>query len=179
MTGLMVFFHDEDNPLKLDAMIVDEASMVDLLLMQSLLRALPERCRLVLVGDPDQLPSVGAGNLFSDLIRSKRVPTVRLTEIFRQARESMIVMNAHAVNQGLLPELRTTDRDFFFLKRRTARSVVETVQDLCVRRLPEKMGIPPEEIQVLCPNSKPSSTRRPTASGSGPGAGTSCGKATG
>ncbi len=153
-TGLMVFFHDEDNPLKLDAMIIDEASMVDLLLMQSLLRALPERCRLVLVGDPDQLPSVGAGNLFSDFIRSKRVPTVRLTEIFRQARESMIVMNAHAVNQGLLPELRTTDRDFFFLKRRTARSVVETVQDLCVRRLPEKMGIPPEEIQVLCPNRK-------------------------
>lgn len=151
-TGSMVFFHDEEEPLKLDAMIVDEASMVDLLLMRSLLCALPERCRLVLVGDPDQLPSVGAGNLFSDLIRSKRVPTVRLTEIFRQARRSMIVMNAHAVNQGLTPELRATNGDFFFLKRKTARSVVETVQDLCVRRLPERMGIPPEEIQVLCPN---------------------------
>lgn len=153
-TGMMVFFHDEEEPLKLDAMIVDEASMVDLLLMRALLRALPERCRLVLVGDPDQLPSVGAGNLFSDLIRSGRVPTVRLTEIFRQARESLIIMNAHAVNQGLLPELRITDRDFFFLKRRTPRAVVETIQDLCVRRLPENMGIPPEEIQVLCPNRK-------------------------
>ena len=151
-TGLMVFFHNEEEPLKVDAMIVDEASMVDLLLMQALLRALPECCRLVLVGDPDQLPSVGAGSLFSDLIRSGRVPTVRLTEIFRQARESLIVMNAHAVNQGRLPELRATDRDFFFLKRKSARSVVETVQDLCVRRLPENMGIPPEEIQVLCPN---------------------------
>lgn len=99
-TGLMSFFHDEDEPLKIDAMIVDETSMVDLQLMLSLLRALTPNCRLILVGDPDQLPSVGAGNVFSDLIRSGKIATVRLTEIFRQAQESLIVMNAHAVNPG-------------------------------------------------------------------------------
>ena len=150
-SGAMVFLHDEDEPLKVDAMVVDETSMVDLQLMQSLLRALPPECRLVLVGDPDQLPSVGAGNLFSDLIRSGVVPMVRLTEIFRQARESLIVMNAHAVNNGQLPDLTMRDRDFFFLKRRTAQSVVETICDLCDRRLPENMGIPASEIQVLSP----------------------------
>ncbi len=151
-TGEMVFVHDENEPLKVDVMVVDETSMVDLLLMQSLLKALPKGCRLILVGDPDQLPSVGAGNLFSDLIRSGVVPTVRLTEIFRQARESLIVMNAHAVNEGRLPELGVKDRDFFFLKRRTAQSVVETIQDLCARRLPDNMGIPASEIQVLSPS---------------------------
>ena len=104
-TGLMSFFHDEDEPLKIDAMIVDETSMVDLQLMLSLLRALTPNCRLILVGDPDQLPSVGAGNVFSDLIRSGKIATVRLTEIFRQAQESLIVMNAHAVNRGELPDL--------------------------------------------------------------------------
>lgn len=153
-SGAMVFFHDEDEPLKTDALIVDEASMVDLLLMRALLRALPEHCRLVLVGDPDQLPSVGAGNLFSDLIRSGRVPVVRLTEIFRQARESLIVMNAHAVNEGRLPELRVRDRDFFFFRRRSAEAVVEMIQDLCARRLPKNLGIPSAEIQVLAPGRK-------------------------
>ena len=150
-TGAMTFYHDEDEPLHVDAMVVDETSMVDLMLMQSLLQALPPKCRLVLVGDPDQLPSVGAGNLFSDLIRSGAVPMVRLTEIFRQAQESLIVMNAHAVNEGRMPELTARDRDFFFLKRRTAQSVVQTIQDLCSRRLPEHMGIPSAEIQVLAP----------------------------
>ena len=153
-SGLMAFFHDEDEPLDVDAVIVDETSMVDLQLMQSLLRALPSRCRLVLVGDPDQLPSVGAGNLFSDLIRSGVAPTVRLTEIFRQARESLIVLNAHAVNHGQLPDLTARDRDFFFLKRRTAQAVVQTIQELCSRRLPENMGIPASEIQVLSPSRK-------------------------
>ncbi len=153
-SGRMVFFHDEDEPLEIDALVVDEASMIDLLLMRSLLRALPEDCRLVLVGDPDQLPSVGAGNLFSDLIRSGQVPTVRLTEIFRQARESLIVMNAHAVNEGRLPELSARDRDFFFFRRRDPQSLVETVCDLCARRLPQNLGISPAEIQVLCPNRK-------------------------
>ena len=150
-SGAMVFVHDEDDPLDADALVVDEGSMVDLSLMQSLLRALPEGCRLVLVGDPDQLPSVGPGNVFSDLIRSGTVPTVRLTEIFRQARESLIVMNAHAVNQGQMPDLRQKDRDFFFLRRRTARDVADTVCDLCARRLPVNLGIPPAEIQVLSP----------------------------
>ena len=154
LSGAMSFFHNEDEPLKIDAMIVDETSMVDLQLMMCLLKALPPKCRLVLVGDPDQLPSVGAGNLFSDLIRSGVVETVRLQEIFRQAQESLIVMNAHAVNHGELPNLSVKDRDFFFMKRRTGESVVQTIQELCATRLPERMGIPVQEIQVLSPSRK-------------------------
>ena len=153
-TGLMSFFHDEDEPLKIDAMIVDETSMVDLQLMLSLLRALTPNCRLILVGDPDQLPSVGAGNVFSDLIRSGKIATVRLTEIFRQAQESLIVMNAHAVNRGELPDLSRKDKDFFFMRRRTAESLVQTVQELCATRLPKNMGIQPCDIQVLSPTRK-------------------------
>lgn len=153
-TGMMQFVHNESEPLQCDAVIVDETSMVDLLLMSALVKALPSGCCLILVGDPDQLPSVGAGNLFSDLIRSERIKTVRLTEIFRQARESLIVMNAHAVNHGELPELRAKDRDFFFLRRLDAASVVQTVCDLCCHRLPENMGISPADIQVLSPTRK-------------------------
>lgn len=153
-TGEMYFRHDEDEPLKCDALIVDEMSMVDVLLMHSLLRALPEDATLILVGDPDQLPSVGAGNLFSDLIRSGAVRTIALTEIFRQARESLIVMNAHAVNHGELPVLTAKDRDFFFMKRRSAESVVQTVAELCSTRLPKNMGIASSEIQVISPTRK-------------------------
>ena len=153
-TGLMSFYHDEDEPLKIDAMIVDETSMVDLQLMMSLLRALKPGCRLILVGDPDQLPSVGAGNVFSDLIRSGRIATVRLTEIFRQAQQSLIVMNAHAVNHGELPDLSRKDKDFFFMRRRSAESLVQTVQELCATRLPKNMGIAPGDIQVLSPTRK-------------------------
>ena len=153
-TGMMSFLHDEDEPLPCGALIVDETSMVDLQLMCSLLRALKPGCRLILVGDPDQLPSVGAGNLFSDLIRSGRVETVRLTEIFRQASQSLIVMNAHAVNHGELPVLNRTDRDFFFLRRRSPEALVQTVQELCRTRLPQNMGIPASEIQVLSPTRK-------------------------
>lgn len=153
-TGMMQFVHNESEPLQCDAVIVDETSMVDLLLMHALVKALPSGCRLILVGDPDQLPSVGAGNLFSDLIRSERIQTVRLTEIFRQARESLIVMNAHAVNHGELPDLTAKDRDFFFLRRLDGASVVQTVCELCSRRLPENMGISPADIQVLSPTRK-------------------------
>ena len=153
-TGTMCFYHDEETPLKADAMVVDETSMVDVLLMQSLLRALPPRCRLILVGDPDQLPSVGPGNVFSDLIRSGVIPTIRLTEIFRQAQESLIVMNAHAVNHGELPDLSRKNKDFFFMKRRTAEDVVHTIQELCGHRLPQNMGIEPADIQVLSPTRK-------------------------
>jgi len=153
-SGALCFFHDEDVPLRTDAMVVDETSMVDVLLMQSLLRALPGRCRLILVGDPDQLPSVGPGNLFSDLIRSGVVPTIRLTEIFRQAQESLIVMNAHAVNHGQLPDLSVKNKDFFFMKRRSADTVVQTIQELCSQRLPKNMGIEPADIQVLSPTRK-------------------------
>ena len=153
-TGDMVFVHNEHNPLVCDAVIVDETSMVDLLLMYDLVQALPERCRLILVGDPDQLPSVGAGNVFSDLIRSETIPTVRLTEVFRQARESLIVMNAHRVNRGELPELREKKKDFFFLQRASDEAVCQTVTDLCARRLPQNMGFQPEDVQVLSPTRK-------------------------
>ena len=152
--GQMIFVHNRHNPLTCDAVIVDETSMVDLLLMYDLVQALPERCRLILVGDPDQLPSVGAGNVFSDLIRSERIAVVRLTEIFRQARESLIVMNAHRVNRGQTPELGRKDKDFFFLQRASGEAVCRTVAELCAKRLPENMGINPEEIQVLSPTRK-------------------------
>lgn len=150
-TGKLVFTHNAYDPLNADAVIVDETSMVDVTLMAALLDALRGDCRLVLVGDPDQLPSVGAGNLFADLIRSQRVPTVRLTEIFRQAAQSAIVRSAHMVNRGELPALRQNDNDFFFLARRDARSALDTIVDLCRRRLPERMGIPADQIQVLSP----------------------------
>ena len=125
--------------------------MVDVPLMAALMAALRGDCRLVLVGDPDQLPSVGPGNLFSDLIRSGAVPTVRLTEIFRQAAQSAIIRNAHMVNAGELPNLRRNDNDFFCLRRLDPQSAVETIVDLCRRRLPERMGIPADQIQVLSP----------------------------
>jgi exodeoxyribonuclease V alpha subunit len=152
--GKLCFTRDESEPLKADAVVVDETSMVDILLMEALLRALKPHCRLILVGDPDQLPSVGAGNLFSDLIRSKQIPTVRLTEIFRQAQESLIIMNAHSINQGILPELGEKKKDFFFLPRRDMSRAVDTIVDLCVRRLPQNMGIPADQIQVLSPTRK-------------------------
>ena len=152
--GRLCFMHDEDEPLKADAVVVDETSMVDILLMEALLRALKPGCRLILVGDPDQLPSVGAGNLFSDLIRSGRIPTVRLTEIFRQARQSLIIMNAHAINGGEMPELTVKNKDFFFMPRRDMHRTVDTIVELCTTRLPGNMGIPPEQIQVLSPTRK-------------------------
>ena len=153
-TGEMYFQRDEDDPLDCDALILDEVSMVDVLLMHSLLLALPENATLILVGDPDQLPSVGAGNLFSDLIRSDAVTTIRLTEIFRQAQESLIVMNAHAVNHGELPILTAKDRDFFFMKRHSPENVVQTIAELCAARLPKNMGIASDEIQVISPTRK-------------------------
>ena len=153
-SGRLVFAHDEDDPLRADAVIVDETSMVDITLMYGLLRALRPECRLILVGDPDQLPSVGPGNLFSDLIRSGVVPMVRLTEIFRQAAESAIIRNAHGVNRGELPDLRDNKHDFFFLRRKDPARAAETIVELVQTRLPNNMGIPPEQIQVLSPTRK-------------------------
>ena len=152
--GSMCFSHDEADPLRCDCLIVDETSMVDLLLMDALVRALKPSCKLILVGDPDQLPSVGAGNVFSDLIRSGAIATVRLNQIFRQAQESLIVMNAHAVNHGQMPELRAKDNDFFFLRRTDPVQVLSLISDLCSTRLPKNMGIDPGDIQVLSPTRK-------------------------
>jgi exodeoxyribonuclease V alpha subunit len=153
-SGEMYFVRDEENPLKADAVIVDEMSMVDVQLLHSLLQAVPARARLILVGDPDQLPPVGPGSPFSDCLRSNSLPAVRLTEIFRQAQQSLIVMNAHRVNSGELPELRNTKSDFFFLRCPTEESVGQTIQDLCSTRLPRNMGIPADQIQVLTPTRK-------------------------
>lgn len=160
-TGAMAFYHDEDAPLSCDAMIVDETSMVDLPLMASLLKALKPGCRLLLVGDPDQLPPVGPGNVFSDLIRSGMVQTVRLTQIFRQAQKSLIVMNAHAVNQGELPRLTATDRDFFFLRRRDPAAAVRTIQELCQTRLPKTWASRPRTFRCSAPAGSTRQAQRP------------------
>ena len=153
-TGQMVFARDESNPLKADAVIVDEMSMVDMLLLSELLRAIPAGKRLILVGDPDQLPPVGPGFPFNDMLRSEMLHAVRLTEIFRQAQQSLIVMNAHRVNRGELPDLRSRRSDFFFLPCRSEQEVSQTIANLCARRLPQNMGIPSDQIQVLTPTRK-------------------------
>ena len=150
-SGKLVFTRNSYDPLKADAVIVDETSMVDVPLMAALLDALTDDCRLVLVGDPDQLPSVGPGSLFADLIRSGVVPTVRLTEVFRQAAQSAIVRSAHMIDRGEVPDLRRNQGDFFCLARRDPEEVLDTIVDLCRRRLPERMGIPADQIQVLSP----------------------------
>ena len=150
----VTFTKTEKEPLEADAVIVDEMSMVDLTLFSALLRALRPGTRLVLVGDADQLPSVGAGNVFSDLIRSGRVETVFLREVFRQAEQSAIIRNAHAVNMGQPPQLTNDQGDFFFMCRRDGERTISTIVELCRTRLPEKMGIPADQIQVLTPTRK-------------------------
>ena len=153
-TGKMFFARDAENPLKCDAVIVDEMSMVDVSLLYSLLQAIPAGKRLILVGDPDQLPPVGPGFPFGDMLRSGVLPTVRLTEIFRQAQKSLIVMNAHRVNQGEMPDLKCVSSDFFFMRRSSEEAVCTLIRDLCATRLPQKMGIPTDQIQVLSPTRK-------------------------
>ena len=150
----VVFTKDESERLDCDAVILDECSMVDIQLMDALLRALPPDARLVLVGDADQLPSVGPGNVFSALLRSQVVAAVRLTEIFRQNEGSRIIRNAHMINRGEHPDLSENAGDFFRLKRLQGGSTVDTITELCSVRLPQKMHIPPEEIQVLSPTRK-------------------------
>lgn len=147
----VVFTKDENDRLDCGAVILDECSMVDITLMAALLQALPDDARLVMVGDADQLPSVGPGNVFSAVIRSGVVPTVKLTEIFRQGDGSRIVSNAHMINRGEHPRLGDNKGDFFRLKRLQAGSSVETIVELCSVRLSTKMNIPAEDIQVLSP----------------------------
>ncbi len=145
-----MFMRNEDNPLDADAIIVDEVSMVDIQLMHGLLNALRPGTRLIMVGDHDQLPSVGAGNVLRDLIGSGCIATAHLTEIFRQAQESMIVMNAHAINAGGQMDLKSS-KDFFYMRRVEPYDVVETVTGLCKTRLPSYFNIDPREIQVISP----------------------------
>lgn len=143
---------NEENPLEGDALIVDECSMIDILLFYNLMKAIPSNMRLILVGDIDQLPSVGAGNVLRDIIDSRQIPVVRLTRIFRQAQSSRIVMNAHAINAGQFPNIKNgLDTDFFFINQEDADEMVKLIIGLVRDRLPKKYGYPPKEIQVLTP----------------------------
>lgn len=148
------FQRDENNPLECDLLIIDETSMVDVLLMYALLRALPKNSALILVGDVDQLPSVGPGNALRDLIESVLVPVVRLTEVFRQAAASRIITSAHLIRQGRMPELRAAESgsDFHFVERDTPEEIAATLVRLVQERIPKGQGLDPiRDIQVLCP----------------------------
>ena len=150
-----VYDRNERNPLDADAVVVDELSMVDTLLFESLLRALKSGCRLIMVGDSDQLPSVGPGSVLHDLMDSGVLPKVELTEVFRQAQESHIILNAHRIVEGTMPEIGYKDGDFFFMAKGTEEEVAQTVQELCDRRLPARYGYTVfDGIQVLCPGRK-------------------------
>lgn len=150
-----IFNKNERNQLKCDALVIDEVSMVDVYIFESVMRALPLGCRLILVGDSDQLPSVGPGNILGDLIESNSIPVIRLNEIFRQAQQSLIVTNAHKIVNGELPELAKTDGDFFFVHKTDKADISETILDLCSKRLPNTYGYSPlENIQVLSPSRK-------------------------
>lgn len=143
---------NDENPLEGDALIVDECSMIDILLMNNLLKAVPVGMRLVFVGDIDQLPSVGAGNVLRDIIDSQRIPVVRLVRIFRQAQKSRIVMNAHAINQGRFPDTNNgRDTDFFFMREDDPERAAETIVRLVKERLPRAYRESPDRIQVLTP----------------------------
>ncbi len=149
------FKKNERNMLNCDALIVDEVSMVDCVLFESLIRALPLSCRLILVGDCDQLPSVGAGNVLSDLIASDMLPVVELKEIFRQSMESLIVTNAHKIVNGEAPVLNAKDNDFFFIQKTSMEEISNTVVDLCTRRLKDAYGYSCiSDIQILSPTKK-------------------------
>ncbi len=147
------FRRNRENPLECRLLIVDEASMIDTLLMYNLLKALPDKARLLLVGDVDQLPSVGAGNVLQDFIDSGRIPVTRLTDIFRQAAQSKIVTNAHRINAGQFPDIRIDkDGDFFFVREEDPEAIAQTVIDLAKERLPRSYGFDPFlDIQVLSP----------------------------
>lgn len=150
-----VFTRNEKNLLNCDALILDELSMVDSGLFEGVMRALPLGCRLIMVGDCDQLPSVGAGNVLGDLIRSGKVPVVQLNEIFRQSMQSLIVTNAHRIVQGEMPRLSDRSSDFFFLPAGDPALISATIVDLCIRRLPKSYGYSPLfDIQVLSPGRK-------------------------
>ncbi|QOR34260.1 ATP-dependent RecD-like DNA helicase [Clostridium sp. 'deep sea'] len=148
----MGFARNAQNPLTTDVLIVDEASMVDTLLMYNLLIAIPPACQLIFVGDVDQLPSVGAGNVLRDIIESKAVEVERLTTIFRQAEKSLIVVNAHRINDGMFPVLTEKDKDFFYVPRAEPEAIVKTIMGLCKKRLPQYGDYHPiNDIQVLSP----------------------------
>ncbi|MFP4085875.1 MAG: ATP-dependent RecD-like DNA helicase [Desulfobacteraceae bacterium] len=151
------FQKNEDHPLRCDVLIVDEASMVDIILMHHLMKAVPQQATLILVGDVNQLPSVGAGNVLKDIIGSGAVPVVELHKIFRQAQQSLIIVNAHKINAGILPSLKSTGHsdDFYFIEQEDPREVLRIVLDLASERIPKRFGFNAmDEIQVLTPMHK-------------------------
>ena len=149
------FAKNERNPIDCDCIIVDEMSMVDSLLFESLLRALPLGCRVIMVGDSDQLPSVGAGNVLADIISSGVVPVVTLTEVFRQALSSLIIANAHSIVNGIYPQLDIKDNDMFMIDLKDRSKIADYIVNLCTTRLPNAYGYNPlSDIQILCPSKK-------------------------
>ena len=154
-SGRLTFAHNELNPLECDVIVIDEMSMVDVLLFEKLLHALRLGCKLIMVGDSDQLPSVGAGNLLGDLIASGAVTVIKLQEIFRQARKSCIVTNAHRIVSGEMPDLSRKDSDFFFFRRSAPEAVSELLVDLARTRLPKAYNYSPsDDIQIIAPSRK-------------------------
>jgi exodeoxyribonuclease V alpha subunit len=149
------FQRNEQKPLAADLVIVDETSMMDIVIANHLLKAVPSQAVLVIVGDSDQLPSVGPGNVLGDMIESGRFPVVRLTEIFRQASQSRIITNAHLIRQGAFPDLRAESggkQDFYFIGREDPQAVLDTIVQLCTERIPRRFGLDPaEDVQVLSP----------------------------
>jgi exodeoxyribonuclease V alpha subunit len=152
------FRRDDANPLDCDLLVVDETSMVDLLLMNALVKAIPDKAALLIVGDVDQLPSVGPGQVLADVIASGVIPVVRLTEVFRQAAESRIIVNAHRINQGLIPDLRKpeAESDFYFVEAEDPETAVPLIIELVKIRIPRRFGLDPiRDIQLLCPRRRP------------------------
>ena len=145
------FVHNESNPLKTDVVIVDEVSMVDAALMCSLLKAMPRDCKLILVGDKDQLPSVGAGNVLADILASEIVKVCMLKKIFRQEEKSLIITNAHLINEGKMPMIDNTSMDFFFESKNDPEIIKNTILDLTTVRLPKFLKVDAQQIQVLAP----------------------------
>ncbi len=152
---ILSFNRDGNNPLECDVLILDEMSMVDVILMQHLLRAVPIGCRIIMVGDVDQLPSVGPGNVLRDIMDSGCAKVAYLTTIFRQAQESLIVTNAHRINRGEEPELRSKDSDFFFISRNSDQKVIDALLEMAANRIPKKLGCDAvHDIQILSPVKK-------------------------
>jgi exodeoxyribonuclease V alpha subunit len=148
------FRRDAENPLDCDLLVVDETSMVDVLLMNALIKAIPDKAALLVVGDVDQLPSVGPGQVLADMISSGAIPVVRLIEVFRQAAKSQIIVNAHRINQGFMPDLRKpeAESDFYFVEADDPETAVPRIIELVKTRIPRRFGLDPiRDVQVLCP----------------------------
>ncbi|MGI6123187.1 MAG: ATP-dependent RecD-like DNA helicase [Acetivibrionales bacterium] len=149
------FMKNEDNPLLADVLIIDEASMIDIIMMEALLKAFPWEASLILVGDADQLPSVGPGKVLSDIIESGSIPVTQLETIYRQMEESRIITNAHLINQGKMPSINEEEGDFFFIPKLSSKDVTACITDLCINHITERFGLEPiKDIQVLSPMRK-------------------------